>query len=377
MVQSNLATRVIPHHNKLGSRQGNSIQRVIQHHWAGPGGDARLANPTQQASANYLVFNDGTLAVQVPEEYRAWTSGSFEADGNAITIECENESYQVNGNDNDPSSWVVSDAAYITIINLLVDIAQRYGWGGVADYNYIGHRDTGASTACPGGYLYARLGDIRNQANAILSDGAVTVAPSTPPVQGKTVWQLADEVLAGLHGNGAERQASLGSNFAAVQAEVDRRLGAGTGQSANNPEVAQKSISQLADEVMAGAHGTGADRRVSLAGNYDAVQEEINRRLGAGSSSGSANISQLADAVLRGEFGNGAEREAALGANFAAVQAEVDRRFGVAAPVAASKSISQLADEVMAGLHGNGADRERSLGGNFAAVQNEINRRFS
>lgn len=376
MVQSNLATRVIPHHNKLSSRQGNPCARVIQHHWAGPGGDARLANPNEPASANYLIFNDGTIAVQVPEEYRAWTSGSFEADGNAITIECENESYQVNGNDNDPSSWVVSDAAYISIINLLVDIAQRYGWGAVADYHYIGHRDTGAATACPGGYLYARLGDIRNQANAIMSDGAVTVAPATPPAQGKTVWQLADEVLAGLHGTGVERQASLGGNYEAVQAEVNRRLG-GAAPTTSGPQSNQKSVSQLADEVLAGVHGTGVDRQISLGGQYPAVQAEINRRLGAGGSTGGPNISQLADAVLRGEFGNGAERQVALGANYPAVQAEVDRRFGVAAPVAAQKSVAQLADEVMAGLHGNGADRERSLGANYPAVQAEINRRFS
>lgn len=45
MVQSSLATRVIPHHNKLHSRQGNAVTRIFQHHWAGIGGDARLANP--------------------------------------------------------------------------------------------------------------------------------------------------------------------------------------------------------------------------------------------------------------------------------------------------------------------------------------------
>lgn len=376
MVQSSLATRVIPHHNKLHSRQGNAVTRIFQHHWAGIGGDARLANPNEQASANYLIFNDGTIAVQVPEEYRAWTSGSFEADGNAITIEVENFSFQKHGNDDHPDSWAISDDAYNAIVALIADIARRYNFGALTATNYMGHRQV-SPTACPGGYLWARMGDIRSYANAALTGKAPAPAPATPPVQGKTIWQLADEVLAGVHGNGADRQASLGSNYAAVQAEIDRRLGAAPGQSAAAPQAPQKSIAQLADEVLAGVHGSGNDRRVSLAGNYDAVQAEINRRLGAGASAGAPNISQLADAVLRGEYGNGADRQARLGANFAAVQAEVDRRFGVAAPVAAQKSVSQLADEVLAGLHGNGADRERSLGANYGAVQAEINRRFS
>lgn len=374
MTQSALATRVIPHHNKLGSRQGNPITRVIQHHWAGPGGDARLANPSQQASANYLIFSDGTIAVQVPEEYRAWTSGSFEADGNAITIECENSSYQVNGNDNDPNSWKVSDAALASIIRLVADIARRYKFGAVTEGNYLGHR-VFQSTACPGGYLWHKMGEIRNRINQELNGKPFT--PAAPPTAGKTIWQLADEVLAGVHGNGAARQASLGANYAAVQAEVDRRLGAGPGQSAAAPQAPNKSIAQLADEVMAGVHGSGVDRQVSLAGNYAAVQAEVNRRLGAGGSTGGPNISQLADAVMRGEYGNGEERQRRLGANFTAVQNEINRRFNVAPAPAPQKSIAQLADEVMAGKHGNGADRQRSLGANFAAVQAEINRRYS
>lgn len=377
MVQSALASRVVPHHNKLSSRQGRSVLKFLPHHWAGlGGGDARLTDPNQQASANYIIYNDGTLAVQVPEEYRAWTSGSFDADGDAITVEVQNESTQINGNDDDPNSWRISAAAQNTLINLAADVAKRYGWGAVTQTNWVMHRMF-YQTACPGGFMMANRPNFINKAHAILTGKAGAPAPSTPPAQGKTVWQLADEVLAGVHGNGADRQASLGANYAAVQAEVDRRLGAGPAPTQKAP--AQKSISQLADEVMAGAHGTGMDRQVSLGGNYPAVQAEINRRLGAGSAApaGAPNISQLADAVLRGEYGNGADRQARLGANFAAVQAEVDRRFGVAAPVAAKKSVSQLADEVMAGLHGNGADRERSLGGNFAAVQAEINRRFS
>ncbi len=50
-----------------------------------------------------------------------------------------------------------------------------------------------------------------------------------------------------------------------------------TSTATSNP----KTISKLADETMKGLHGSGRDRMVSLGSNYDAVQKEINRRLRA------------------------------------------------------------------------------------------------
>lgn len=40
-----------------------------------------------------------------------------------------------------------------------------------------------------------------------------------------------------------------------------------------------KSISQLADEVMKGLHGSGRERMLSLGANYAKVQQEVNRRM--------------------------------------------------------------------------------------------------
>lgn len=371
MVQSALTNYVVPHHNKLSSRQGRSILKFLPHHWAGiGGGDARLLDPNQQASANYIIYSNGDLAIQVPEEYRAWTSGSFEADADAITVEVQNEAGQVAGNDDDPNSWRISAAAQNTLIKLATDCAKRYGWGAVSEGNWAMHRMFYA-TACPGGYMMHHRPRFINSAHALLLGRGGAVAPVSPPTTGKTIWQLADEVLAGVHGSGDARIRSLGSNFNAVQAEVNRRLGAG------GAPVAQKSVEQLADEVIAGAHGTGADREASLGGRFAEVQAEVNRRLGAAVPTPSTppSISQLADATLRGEFGNGDARVRNLGVNYNAVQNEINRRLG--ATNQAPKTVAQLADEVMAGKHGDGADRQRSLGGNYAAVQAEINRRFS
>ena len=44
------------------------------------------------------------------------------------------------------------------------------------------------------------------------------------PKPAVNIGKLADEVIAGKHGNGAERKRRLGANYAAVQAEVNRRL---------------------------------------------------------------------------------------------------------------------------------------------------------
>lgn len=216
MTQSALVTRTIPHHNKLGSRDGRSVDRVIQHHWAGPGGDARLANPTQQASSNYLIFSDGTIAIQVPEEYRAWTSGSYGADVNSITIEVENSSYQKHGNDGHSDSWAISDAAYNSIVALLADITRRYGWGSVTDDRYRGHREFSA-TACPGGYLWARMADIRNRANTALNSagGGASISPvgnlTSPAQEEGPMFTPQDRVFTAIDGNKASLETVLNS----------------------------------------------------------------------------------------------------------------------------------------------------------------------
>lgn len=372
MTFSDLIEGTIPHQNKYSSRNGQPIARVIQHHHAATSdaGTNRLIDPNAPASVNYNILNDGSIWGQVPEEYRAWTSGSFDADAPALTFEVQNEGGQINGNDDDPGSWAISEAAYAAVVALLADIAVRHGWGAVSEGNYQGHRQWYA-TACPGGNLWSLMATTRGFANGYMGgDIQLAPVPATPPVAGKSVWQLADEVMAGLHGSGADRQASLGSNYDAVQAEVNRRFGVGVAPAAS------KSIAQLADEVLAGAHGNGDQRAASLGTNYEAVQAEINRRLGGGGVAPSGiNISQLADAVLRGDFGSGEDRIIALGANYEAVQAEVNRRLGGGvSPVA---SISSLADAVMRGEYGDGQDRINALGANYDAVQSEINRRFA
>ncbi|MDT9592690.1 FG-GAP-like repeat-containing protein [Nocardioides zeae] len=54
-------------------------------------------------------------------------------------------------------------------------------WGSVRMPAIIGHRD-GGSTACPGRYLYAKLGAIRTRAQQLQSQGATNPTPAPPQV---------------------------------------------------------------------------------------------------------------------------------------------------------------------------------------------------
>src|SRR5690625_3185206 len=105
--------------------------------------------------------------------------------------------------------------------------------------------------------------------------------PSSKPKTSTTasIKRMADEVIAGKHGSGhVNRRKSLGVNQATyekVRAEVNRRAGVKAAPKG-------KSVSQMASEVIAGKHGNGhANRRRSLGVNqatYNKVRAEVNRR---------------------------------------------------------------------------------------------------
>ncbi len=88
-----------------------------------------------------------------------------------------------------------------------------------------------------------------------------------------------------------------------------------------------KSNEQLADEVINGKWGNGADRknRLTAAGyNYEAVQAIVNERLGKSSLK---SLDEIAREVVRGKWGNGSERVKRLiaaGYDAKAVQSRVN-----------------------------------------------------
>ena len=197
--------------DKHSSRRGLKIDGMIVHHHGttGIGGLNRLVYSKDKASANYIIMTTGELIGSVPEEYRAWTSGSWEADASKITVEIQNSTGS--------PEWRVSDAAFETLCKLYADVAKRHAFEPTRA-NLKGHRDY-AATACPGPYLYGRLDDVAKAAGEY--------AP--PPSTERSIEQMADEVIAGKHGNGHDqRRQSLGVTktvYAQVRAEVNRRVG--------------------------------------------------------------------------------------------------------------------------------------------------------
>ena len=146
--------------DQSSSRQGVTIDTFLIHHQAGTNDDAvidEMVSGSKEVSANYTINSAGRITSVVPEELRAWTSGSSSDGGKgvawdrrSITVEIENESA---GGD-----WPISQAAINAAAALLQDLRNRYGVSIV-----LGHRDLyeqyGASyaTFCPGPLTVGRI----------------------------------------------------------------------------------------------------------------------------------------------------------------------------------------------------------------------------
>ena len=166
-------TKLSPNHS---GKRTHKIDTISIHCMAGnlsveTCGDV-FASKSRKASSNYGIGSDGRIALYVDEANRSWCTSSASNDQRAITIEVANTVAK------DP--WPVSDAAYNSLINLLVDICQRNGikelkWKG--DKSLIGQVDKQnmtvhrwfAAKACPGDWLYERHGQIAAEVNARLN----------------------------------------------------------------------------------------------------------------------------------------------------------------------------------------------------------------
>lgn len=171
--------------------------------------------------------------------------------------------------------------------------------------------------------------------------------------------------------------------------------GATATPSAPSASTSGKSITDVAKDVIAGKYGNGNERAAKLAAagySYSTVQAKVNELLGVSSSapspviSNNVNLDAVAADVYAGSYGNGAERAARLAAagyDAAAVQTRVNELYyGISsgsAPVSSGKSVDTLAREVWEGKWGNGSERQQRLtaaGYNYQAVQNRVNQLY-
>ena len=76
-----------------------------------------FASSARQASSNYGIGSDGRIALYVDEGNRSWCTSSASNDNRAVTIEVANCA--------DGEPWPITEEAYRSLINLLVDICKR------------------------------------------------------------------------------------------------------------------------------------------------------------------------------------------------------------------------------------------------------------
>lgn len=113
-----------------------------------------------------------------------------------------------------------------------------------------------------------------NAVQAIVNGKAAPAAPARASVD-----EIANQVIAGAWGSGDVRRSRLqqaGYNYDEVQSLVNRKLGYGAAP-------AGKTLDQIANEVIAGNWGNGPDRQARLrSAGYDpnAVQSLVNKKLG-------------------------------------------------------------------------------------------------
>ena len=91
-------------------------------------------------------------------------------------------------------------------------------------------------------------------------------------------------------------------------------------------ETIEKSIEELAREVIEGKYGNGEDRKNRLGDRYSEVQARVNEIL-APVPKPSVDILDLVKKTIRGDFGNGENRKNNLGSYYNEVQRQVNLNY--------------------------------------------------
>lgn len=266
---------------------------------------ALFAKASRRGSSNYGIGKDGKIGMYVEEKDRSWCSSNAANDHRAITIEVASDTTH---------PYAVTDAAYKSLIKLLVDICKRNNikelkWK--ADKSLIGQVDKQnmtvhrwfANKACPGDYLYKCHGQIAAEVNAELGVKKTSTATATKPYRVQVGLfrnkNYADALYrkvkaAGynptLFKSGSNYKVQVGAYKSVTNANnmANKLKAAGfdtcvtTSSGASVSVSKEKSIDEIAREVIKGKWGIGSDRKTRLtkAGyDYEAVQTRVNELL--------------------------------------------------------------------------------------------------
>ena len=296
-------TKLSPNHS---GQRTHAIDRITPHCVVGQCSVETLGNifaPTsRQASCQYGIGVDGRVGMYVEEKNRSWCSSSNANDQRAVTIECASDTQE---------PYAFKDVVYNKLVELCVDICKRNGkkkllWleDKTKTLNYEPASDEMvltvhrwfANKSCPGDWMYARMGDLASKVTAKL--GGTTV-----PSENVSDTSVLYRVQTGAFSNKAYADAMLkkvqAAGFDTYMVKVNNlykiQVGAYS-KKANADAMAvklkaagfdtyittksEKTVDELAQEVIRGLWGNGQDRvnRLKAAG-YDptAVQNKVNQ----------------------------------------------------------------------------------------------------
>lgn len=301
-----------PHH-MAGVLTGEQCARLFQ-------------NSGRDASANYCIGNDGGIVGCVDEDNRAWTSSSSWNDCQAITVEVSNCEYGGQWKISD-AAWnslvnLAVDVCRRYGFKLTYDGTKN---GSLTRHNmyastscpgpYLqskfeelcrvvnaklsGGEPTPAPTPVPS--------TKHNVGDTVTINGVYTSSNSTKKLNPARNSGKITKIIAGALNPYLLDNGNLGwVNDGCIVAD------AGSGSSTP----AKKSVDEIAQEVIAGKWGNGSERFSKLAAaGYDgnAVQNRVNEILsGKSSASNKKSNETIANEVIAGKWGNGADRKAKL-----------------------------------------------------------------
>lgn len=276
-------TRLSPNHS---GQRTHSIDRITPHCVVGQLTAESICgcftSPSRQASCNYGIGIDGKVSLCVEEKNRSWCSSSNANDQRAVTIECASDKTE---------PYAMNSRVYDSLIKLCTDICKRNGkrkllWLGDRNktLSYTPKSDEMvltvhrwfANKSCPGGWLYARLGDLAAKVTAALGTGASADKAASQLYRVRKTWadsksqKGAFSVLAN-----AKKCADSNKGYSVFDGNGKKVYPADT------PDT-KKSVDAIAHEVIRGDWGNGYERKQKLTAagyDYSAVQKKVNELL--------------------------------------------------------------------------------------------------
>ncbi len=245
-------------------RGGNKIRYIVIHHWDDPAKEPQfhavcnyLINPAGREVSAHYIAEAGRVVQMVDEKDTAWHCGNWTKNQQSIGIECNPR---------------CSEADLDTVAELCADIMKRHG-----KLTILGHKDC-SPTGCPGRYYppadklapYLKMYLAQKKPNTATPKPTPTTSSSTTHtvVHGDTLWAIAEKYLGdGKRYEEIKRLNKLSSNVIY------------SGQVLKVSD-AKPDIDALADAVIRGEYGVGAERKKRLGSLYAEVQARINQKLG-------------------------------------------------------------------------------------------------